>query len=121
MKKDFRYDATLLSRASFPAVLEAGNRPCIVETTVYRPFLFYIAIFFTSLFPRKQDGRQFFTQKSGRKTKNQIFWHIQDIKSQSRLPNVGIAHIKAPYYQKVRNAYRVAHEKRRRCRRDISL
>lgn len=23
MKKDFRYDATLLSRASFPAVLEA--------------------------------------------------------------------------------------------------
>lgn len=36
MKKDFRYDATLLSRASFPAVLEAGNRPCIVETTVYR-------------------------------------------------------------------------------------
>ena len=36
MKKDFRYDATLLSRASFPAVREAGNRPCIVETTVYR-------------------------------------------------------------------------------------
>lgn len=36
MKKDFRYDAALLSRASFPAVLEAGNRPCIVETTVYR-------------------------------------------------------------------------------------
>ena len=25
-----------MSRASFPAVLEAGNRPCIVETTVYR-------------------------------------------------------------------------------------
>ena len=36
MKKDFRYDATLLSRASFPAVLEAGNRPCIVEKTDYR-------------------------------------------------------------------------------------
>ena len=36
MKKDFRYDAALLSRASFPAVLEADDRPCIVETTVYR-------------------------------------------------------------------------------------
>lgn len=36
MKKDFRYDAALLSRASFPAVLEADDRPCIVEITVYR-------------------------------------------------------------------------------------
>lgn len=38
MKKDFRYDAALLSRASFPAVLEANDRdrPCIVEITVYR-------------------------------------------------------------------------------------
>lgn len=36
MMKEFKYDAELLSRASFPAVLEAGNRPCIVEVTVYR-------------------------------------------------------------------------------------
>ena len=36
MKKDFRYDAALLSCASFPAVLEADDRPCIVEITVYR-------------------------------------------------------------------------------------
>lgn len=36
MKKDFRYDAALLSRASFPAGLEADDRPCIVEITVYR-------------------------------------------------------------------------------------
>lgn len=32
----FRYDMTLLSRASFPAELEEGGRPCIVEVTVYR-------------------------------------------------------------------------------------
>lgn len=31
----FRYDAALLSRASFPAELENGQR-CIVEVTVYR-------------------------------------------------------------------------------------
>lgn len=33
---DFKYDAALLSRASFPATLEAADRPCIVEVTVYR-------------------------------------------------------------------------------------
>ena len=33
---NFKYDAVLLCRASFPAVLEAGNRPCIVEVSVYR-------------------------------------------------------------------------------------
>lgn len=33
---DFKYNAELLSRASFPATLEAGDRPCIVEVTVYR-------------------------------------------------------------------------------------
>lgn len=33
---NFKYDATLLCRASFPAVLEAGDRPCIVEVSVYR-------------------------------------------------------------------------------------
>lgn len=32
----FKYDAALLCRASFPAVLEAGDRPCIVEVSVYR-------------------------------------------------------------------------------------
>lgn len=32
----FKYDATLLCWASFPAVLEAGDRPCIVEVSVYR-------------------------------------------------------------------------------------
>lgn len=29
-------DMTLLSRASFPATLEEGGEPCIVEVTVYR-------------------------------------------------------------------------------------
>lgn len=33
---NFKYDATLLCRASFPAVLEVGDRPCIVEVSVYR-------------------------------------------------------------------------------------
>lgn len=33
---NFKYDATLLCRASFPAVLEASDRPCIVEVSVYR-------------------------------------------------------------------------------------
>lgn len=33
---NFKYDATLLCRASFPAVLEAGDRRCIVEVSVYR-------------------------------------------------------------------------------------
>lgn len=33
---NFKYDAALLSRASFPATLEADNKPCIVEVTVYR-------------------------------------------------------------------------------------
>lgn len=33
---DFKYDAALLSRASFPATLDADDRPCIVEVTVYR-------------------------------------------------------------------------------------
>lgn len=33
---DFKYDMTLLSRASFPARLEADGAPCIVEVTVYR-------------------------------------------------------------------------------------
>ena len=32
----FKYDMALLSRASFPAELEEGGRPCIVEVTVYR-------------------------------------------------------------------------------------
>lgn len=32
----FKYDAALLCRASFQAVLEAGDRPCIVEVSVYR-------------------------------------------------------------------------------------
>ena len=32
----FKYDATLLCRASFPAILEDGGRPCIVEVSVYR-------------------------------------------------------------------------------------
>ena len=33
---DFKYGMTLLSRASFPAELEEGGQPCIVEVTVYR-------------------------------------------------------------------------------------
>lgn len=33
---DFKYDATLLCRASFPATLEADDQLCIVEVTVYR-------------------------------------------------------------------------------------
>lgn len=33
---NFRYDTTLLSRASFPARLEANGSFCIVEVTVYR-------------------------------------------------------------------------------------
>lgn len=32
----FKYDADLLCRASFPARLEDGDRPCIVEVSVYR-------------------------------------------------------------------------------------
>lgn len=32
----FKYDAALLCRASFPATLEDGGRPCIVEVSVYR-------------------------------------------------------------------------------------
>lgn len=32
----FKYDAELLSRASFPATLEEGDRHCIVEVSVYR-------------------------------------------------------------------------------------
>ncbi len=33
---DFKYDATLLCRGSFPAVMEEGDRPCIVEASIYR-------------------------------------------------------------------------------------
>lgn len=33
---DFKYDATLLCRGSFPAVTEADDRHCIVEASVYR-------------------------------------------------------------------------------------
>lgn len=33
---DFKYDASLLCRASFSARLEDGGRPCIVEVSVYR-------------------------------------------------------------------------------------
>ncbi|WP_455619603.1 hypothetical protein [Eisenbergiella sp.] len=33
---NFKYNADLLCRASFPAMLEDGDRPCIVEVTVYR-------------------------------------------------------------------------------------
>lgn len=33
---DFRYDTTLLCRASFPARLEDDGALCIVEVTVYR-------------------------------------------------------------------------------------
>lgn len=33
---DFKYDADLLCKASFPAVTEAEKRPCIVEVSVYR-------------------------------------------------------------------------------------
>jgi hypothetical protein len=36
MTAGFKYDMALLSRASFPAELEEGGRPCIVEVTVYR-------------------------------------------------------------------------------------
>lgn len=32
----FKYEAELLSRASFPATLEEGDRHCIVEVSVYR-------------------------------------------------------------------------------------
>lgn len=32
----FKYDAALLCRASFLAVLEDSGQPCIVEVTVYR-------------------------------------------------------------------------------------
>lgn len=32
----FKYDAALLCRGSFPATMEAGERPCIVEVSVYR-------------------------------------------------------------------------------------
>jgi hypothetical protein len=33
---DFKYDATLLCRASFPSRLEDGDRPCIIEASIYR-------------------------------------------------------------------------------------
>lgn len=33
---DFKYDADLLCKASFPATTEADGRPCIVEVAVYR-------------------------------------------------------------------------------------
>lgn len=33
---NFKYDASLLCRASFPATTEADERPCIVEVSVYR-------------------------------------------------------------------------------------
>lgn len=33
---NFKYDAALLCRASFPATTEADERPCIVEVSVYR-------------------------------------------------------------------------------------
>lgn len=36
MTDAMKYKATLLSRASFPAELEADGQPCIVEVTVYR-------------------------------------------------------------------------------------
>lgn len=32
----FKYEAELLSRASFPATLEEGGQRCIVEVSVYR-------------------------------------------------------------------------------------
>lgn len=35
-KNNFKYDAALLCRASFPAVQEANGIPCIVEVSVYR-------------------------------------------------------------------------------------
>ena len=56
MKKDFRYDAALLSRASFPAVLEADDRPCIVEITVYR----LNAVAVTSLTTQLEIAQRFF-------------------------------------------------------------
>lgn len=55
----FKYEAELLSRASFPATLEESGRRCIVEVSVYRlnavavtslmldgfePFLLYIGL-----------------------------------------------------------------------------
>lgn len=33
---NFKYDAALLCRGSFPATTEADERPCIVEVSVYR-------------------------------------------------------------------------------------
>lgn len=33
---DFKYDANLLCRASFPTRLAGDGRPCIVEVSVYR-------------------------------------------------------------------------------------
>lgn len=33
---DFKYDADLLCKASFPAIKEADGKPCIVEVAVYR-------------------------------------------------------------------------------------
>lgn len=35
-KNQFKYNATLLCRGSFPAVVEDSDRPCIVEVSVYR-------------------------------------------------------------------------------------
>lgn len=35
-KNDFKYDAALLCKASFPAVTETDEQPCIVEVAVYR-------------------------------------------------------------------------------------
>lgn len=35
-KKQFKYDATLLCRGSFPAVMEDSECPCIVEVSVYQ-------------------------------------------------------------------------------------
>lgn len=32
----FQYGAELLCKSSFPATLEAGNLPCIIEVMVYR-------------------------------------------------------------------------------------
>lgn len=35
-RNKFKYDAALLCRGSFPATMEADERPCIVEVSVYR-------------------------------------------------------------------------------------
>lgn len=36
MTTDIKFDTSLLCRASFPAELEDGGGPCVVEVTVYR-------------------------------------------------------------------------------------